>query len=429
MDVYAAGTIATGSGGNIPAYMNSSGQIYASGNITVGGNVNTAGETYTGGYKMNNKIVTNYLKEGKITDIETFIEENEISADDYFNIFLYFKNRREFEISKKYLIKAVELAPDNLQYKLILSTICLAINDFKNGWKYYEERLLLPSYNNENILPRWNGTDKYKSIVVLVEQGYGDSFMFARFMYLLKNHFDYVSFCVSPELFNIFTPQNLGIDEVSNQYVRNNFDCFCYLSSLPHLLEINNEILLSNNNDYLKEKIQQNNLNNKKLNIGFCLNGRTTTDYEKTRSVDIKTLTDLFENKNIEMHSLYKPEYDSYYENLVQKNKITEHSQIFKDFNKTAQIINSMDLIITSDTAILHLAGTLGKKTFLLLPKLTDWRWKTEGYKTYWYKSVEIFRQKEQGVWKHPVDKLTQHIKEKYVQKNIWEKIKEKYKK
>ena len=371
---------------------------------------------------MNNKSVTNYLKEDKIADLEKFIEENEISSEDYFNIFLYFKNKRQFEISKKYLIKAVELDPDNLQYKLILSTICLAINDFKSGWKYYEERVMLPNYSRRNLL-RWTGKEKYEKCVVFVEQGYGDTFMFARFLPLLKLHFKYITFCVSKELLSLFKKINLNIDNVVTEINPKDYDCYLDLASLPFLLNLNTEKDLNNNWNYMEKSYTEQPLNNKKLNVGFCLNGRIDTDYEKTRAIDIKKLLPLFNDKNIIMHSLYKTNNDSY-QNLLKEQKIMQYD-IFDDFDKTAQLIQNMDIIITSDTSIVHLAGSLGKKTFLLLPKLTDWHWKTKGEKTYWYDSLEIIRQERQGEWEEPTlilkEKINEYTKqEKNTFKNLF---------
>lgn len=358
---------------------------------------------------MNNKSVINYLKENKIKDLQKFIEENKISANDYFNIFLYFKNRREFEISKKYLIKALELDPDNLQYKLILSTICLAISDFKNGWKYYEERLMLPNYNQRNLI-RWTGKEKYEKCVVFVEQGYGDTFMFARFLPLLKMHFKYITFCVSKELLLLFKKINLNIDNVVTEINPKEYDCYLDLASLPFFLNINTEKDLNNNWNYMEQNYTKQKIKNNKLNIGFCLNGRIDTDYEKTRAIDIKKLLPLFNNKDIIMHSLYKTNNDIY-QDLLQEQKLIQYD-IFDNFDKTAQLIQNMDIIITSDTSIVHLAGSLGKKTFLLLPKLTDWRWKTKGEKIYWYDSVEIIRQEKQGEWEEPTLILKEKINE-----------------
>lgn len=358
---------------------------------------------------MNNESVKNYLKEGKIRDLQIFIQKNEISADDYFDIFLYFKNRRDFEESKKYLTKAVELAPDNLQYKLILSTICLAINDFKNGWKYYEERLILPNYTQRNLI-RWTGKEKYEKCVIFVEQGYGDTFMFARFLPLLKIHFKYITFCVSKELLFLFKKINLNIDNVVTEINPKEYDCYLDLASLPFFLNLNTEKDLNNNWNYMEKNYTKQKINNNKLNVGFCLNGRLDTDYEKTRAIDIKKLLPLFNNKNIIMHSLYKTNNDIY-QNLLKEQKIIQYD-IFDDFDKTAQLIQNMDIIITSDTSIVHLAGSLGKKTFLLLPKLTDWRWKTKGEKTYWYNSVDIIRQEKQGEWEEPTLILKEKINE-----------------
>lgn len=364
---------------------------------------------------LEEKQVDNYLAQQKLNKEETAIF--------YFKIFMHLKEIRDFINAEKYLLLALSCDENNIQYKLLLSTICLVNGHYQEGWKFYENRLSLPTYNTENILPRWNGKDKYKKIVVLVEQGYGDSFMFARFLYLLKNHFDYVSFCVSSELNNIFTPENLGIDDVSVQYIRKDFDCYCHLSSLPYLLGINQEQDLNKNYNYLENKIKKYDVSNKKLNIGFCLQGRMSTPYERTRAVNINLITELFENKKIDMHSLYQPPFDENYKHFVKQNKIIEHPEIFSDFNKTAELINAMDIIITSDTSIVHLAGTLGKPVLLLLPKLTDWRWKTKDSDTYWYDNIEISRQEIQEDWRVPTSEILEKIKHKLKQKKSWYKI------
>lgn len=69
------------------------------------------------------------------------------------------------------------------------------------------------------------------------------------------------------------------------------------------------------------------------------------------------------------------------------------------DFLETAAIVKNCDLIITSDSAVAHLAGAMGKPTWLLLKKIPDWRWGTEGSATFWYPTMRLFRQRKRGEW------------------------------
>ncbi|MCK7521115.1 MAG: hypothetical protein MZV64_27200 [Ignavibacteriales bacterium] len=115
---------------------------------------------------------------------------------------------------------------------------------------------------------------------------------------------------------------------------------------------------------------------------------------------------------NIKLYSLQKG--DGYEElaNLPDNIKIEDLGKTFNDFSDTAGAIENCDLIITNDSAIVHLAGAMGKKTFLLLPKVPEWRWflpeENDLYydKTPWYSSVKIFRQANAGDWSEVMDKV-----------------------
>lgn len=338
------------------------------------------------------------------------------TENDYFQLFLYYKEIRQLKEAEKYLEKAVELAPNNLNYKLLLSVISLGTENYVQGWKMYEERLALDSYVKRN-LPRWKGEEnKYKKIIVFSEQGYGDCFMYGRFLYLLKKHFQYVCFSASKELLNVLTPDVLHIDATSHEINPAEFDCYCDLGSLPFLLKLNSEKELNKNWDYLKRPF---NSARDVFRAGICLHGRLTTDYERTRAIDLTLIKPLIENKKIHCVSLYQPqENNTLYDSWKQKGELEEPSYIFDDFNLTAGIISKLDFVITSDTSIAHLSGSMGKKTYLLLPRKTDWRWKISGDSSYWYDSMTIIRQETQGEWE-PVGKiLFNKIKEEFLDRN-----------
>lgn len=348
-------------------------------------------------------------------NIDSFIKKAK-TENDYFQLFLYYKEIRQLKEAEKYLEKAVELAPDNLNYKLLLSVISLGTENYLQGWKMYEERLTLDSYVKRN-LPRWKGEEnKYKKIVVFSEQGYGDCFMYVRFLYLLKQSFQYVCFSASRELLNVLTPDVLHIDATSHEINPAEFDCYCDLGSLPFLLKLNTEKALNKNWDYLTRSA---NSDSNLIKAGICLHGRLTTDYERTRAIDLNLIKPLIENKNIQCVSLYQPQQNNaLYDSWKQRGQIEEPAYIFDDFNLTADIISKLDFVITSDTSIAHLSGSMGKKTYLLLPRKTDWRWKISGDSSYWYDSMTIIRQETQGEWE-PVGKiLFNKIKEEFLYRN-----------
>ena len=84
------------------------------------------------------------------------------------------------------------------------------------------------------------------------------------------------------------------------------------------------------------------------------------------------------------------------------------------DFLETAAIFANCDLVITSDTSVAHLAGGMGKTTWLLLHKVPDWRWGLEGDTTFWYPSMRLFRQREQGNWNEVLERVAEELQQKF---------------
>lgn len=336
---------------------------------------------------------------------EVISEKNEVKDPlTLFSLFEKYKKARDFPNAIFYLEQACSYDPANLQYKLILSTLYLHEERFKEGWELYEHRFdFLPDMYVKQPIPRWQGEHrKGQKIIVFLEQGFGDCLMFARFLPLLKGHFSWIALCTTKELAPLFKKDNLGIDEIilTGDGNVHNYDCYCQLLSLPYLLERDTKERLSRNYDYLKDKFNPILSSNKKIKVGICFHGRLDTDFEKNRAFDLNLIQTIFNNTEYEFHSFYSPQiYKDTYDKLVKDNKIIEHPEMFKDFSKTAELIQSMDFMITTDTAIAHLSGALGKPMHLLLPKLTDWRWQVNANNSYWYPNAIIHRQNQEHNW------------------------------
>jgi len=92
------------------------------------------------------------------------------------------------------------------------------------------------------------------------------------------------------------------------------------------------------------------------------------------------------------------------------KNKLADLSPLMDDFASTAALIEQLDLVITVDTAVAHLAGALGKPTWLLLSAAPDWRWMLGRDDSPWYPSIRLFRQSKLGDWSEPLSRLTETL-------------------
>jgi ADP-heptose:LPS heptosyltransferase len=94
--------------------------------------------------------------------------------------------------------------------------------------------------------------------------------------------------------------------------------------------------------------------------------------------------------------------------------KLIDHAPEMKDFADTAELIQNLDLVITVDTAVAHLAGAMGKPVWLMLPFLPDWRWMLDREDSPWYPTMRLFRQKAIGDWPSVVDRITEALKGRY---------------
>jgi ADP-heptose:LPS heptosyltransferase len=140
-----------------------------------------------------------------------------------------------------------------------------------------------------------------------------------------------------------------------------------------------------------------------------------------SRSFDLELFRDISEIKNVILINLQK-DFDSKKDNVENPIKI----KIFPDldsgndaFLDTAAIINNLDLIISNDTSIVHLAGALGKPVWTILNYDADWRWFLNDNKSPWYPSMLLFRQKTEGSWKEPFNEIKSYLINKVLKNNI----------
>ena len=256
---------------------------------------------------------------------------------------------------------------------------------------------------------------KNKSLLIHGEQGIGDNIQFFRYIYLLKKYTSNITFIVNKKLIKFFNNSKLDINIVSTVDNTSNYDFHCPLMSLPYkfLSEIDT-IPQSSQYIFIKnENIKKwNNFFPKnKLNIGINWAASSNTQVDKGRSFNLNNIKKISFIKNVNLYSLQKKiDFDGLEKNNLKINffnKLDEEST----FIDTAPIISNLDLVITCDTSIAHLAGSLEKKTFLVLQKNSEWRWLRNTDFTPWYKSIKIFRQKVQNDWTEPFNKIESEIK------------------
>jgi len=328
---------------------------------------------------------------------------------------------------KNYKI-AIKLDPTFVNAKFDLSTTYLHIKDFENGWKWYESRFEkeemrghLIKHKDIFLSPRLKpDTDaKDKAVLIHAEQGFGDSIQFVRFVEEVKKRYKCkVILQCRDELKTLF--EN-SIKNVDIFYKRDSdpipkFDYQIPMLSLPYLFKIKNTDEIPHKKAYLFAnhdkliKLPQTD----KIKIGICWGASVTGESYDGKVFDIKYFKPLIDEEKIEVVSLQVGEKVKDIKENGFSDDIIDISESLDSFNKTASLINQLDLVISSDTSVAHLAGALGKEVWIPLQKMPDWRWESKGNRSYWYDSATLFRQKSHKKWSSVFESIYAKLNRKY---------------
>ncbi len=307
--------------------------------------------------------------------------------------------------------KALLINPHHVNANVDYGIIKMLLEDYTIGMYHYEYRIHLKEFLPKRIdldpKKRYNhqmSLDK-KRILVYAEQGFGDAIQFVRFLPELKRKGAYVIVRVRPELERLFNNTPLA-DKIILENVVVEYDIHMPLLSVPYYLKIdilNYTISFPYMTFFQKNKKSINPIPKK---IVFSFGGSSTHKGNVLRQIPPVYFEKLALSKDYELLSVQMGQDRDRLKACSFYHKIHDYADQIHDFQDTAEILSTCDLVITSDTSIAHLSGALGIQTWILLPINPDWRWGREKEKTFWYPSVELFRQSSKGSWKHPFEEI-----------------------
>ncbi len=306
---------------------------------------------------------------------------------------------------------AIALAPMFALAHWNLSLALLAKGAYPEGWREYEWRwrwVGFPERLRHLPMPPWRGEPlDGKSILVQAEQGFGDTIQFAPMVSRLAALGARVRFEVMAPLARLFAGNMDGIEVVSDPYEsysplpRPNCDFAVAQISLPSILGLSREslpiaqeYLKASPDDLLRWARRIPCIG--KFRVGVVFAGRVQPD--KRRTIPFGYLLPLFDRQTVKWYSLQVgPEQDDIPK--TGQAAIENLADGLTDFAETAAAMAHLDLILTIDTAAAHLAAAMGRRVWLLLPWVSDWRWRESGQYSSWYPSLRIFRQEGDGDW------------------------------
>lgn len=315
--------------------------------------------------------------------------------------------------------QALLLQPNDPDSHFDLGAALLLSGNFKEGWKEYEWRLQTGKISFEHFekhAPRWDGTKlNGKSILLITEQGYGDVIQFARYIPMVADMGGEVTLLCSEDLVPLLRGMKAITHIASSVTSVRQFDVYYPLMSLPMLFGTEMKSI-PQHVPYLTPEISkpaipplQKNLQNNNKRVGLVWAGNPKHTGDRHRSLSLEDMAPLLDAENVSFFSLQigssrEKKYSQYEE------KITDLSPWLHDFSDTASAIDSLDLIITVDTAVAHLAGAMGKPVWILLPLTPDWRWLTDRRDSPWYPSARLFRQSRFSDWKSVVREIKKSL-------------------
>ncbi len=333
------------------------------------------------------------------------------NVENLVNLSLVFTDTDDRERAIACLLRAIGVKHDHADAHLALAQNLLATGDFDPGWIEYEWRNLTEA--GKNTMPAmtsapWNGMRIPQGRLLLVgDQGYGDTLQFARYIPAAAERVQDVILGCSAEM----EPLLSTIPGVGQYCSRWNdvpgHAVNCRLSSLPYLFGTRLDTIPAAV-PYIKAPAARVEHWRQRLDatlpagvprIGLAWTGRPTHPNDRRRSLSLSQLLPLADIGPAVFVSLQKPMPEADRAHLGRFTGMVDMAADLTDFGETAALIEALDLVITVDTSMGHLAGAMGKPVWILLAKAADWRWLLDRETSPWYPTARLFRQRYPGAW------------------------------
>jgi tetratricopeptide (TPR) repeat protein len=328
-------------------------------------------------------------------------------AEAYNNRALLFKDIRRYGDALADYARAIHLMPNYADAHWNEALTRLRIGDYERGWQKYEwrwERSDFIGQKRNYAQPLWRGEDiQGKTILLHSEQGFGDTIQFCRYAPLVAARGARVILDVQKPLLRLMASVPGVSQLIPAGRSPPDFDVHCPLMSLPLAFGTRVETIPSKT-PYLRvapqlRKAWQERLAAKRRPlVGLVWSGNPAHKNDENRSISLRTLMPLLAI-NAAFVSLQKDLRPDDAAVLAAHPEIADFSELLTDFAETSALISHLDLVISVDTSVAHLAGALGKRVWVLLPYSADWRWLVDRDDSPWYPTARLFRQDESRSW------------------------------
>ena len=319
-------------------------------------------------------------------------------AEAYYNLGIAVGRQDKYAEALACYERALTLRADYAQAHFNRGLALLLTGRLEEGWQEYEWRFATARYDRKFDRPLWTGEPLAdRSILIHAEQGLGDTLQFVRYVPAVAARGGRVLLEVPPPLVRLVRTVAGASQIVAVGDPLPAFDCHCPLLSLPRVFNTS-LATIPNRMPYLSSLTEASALWAERIaaaphpRVGIVWAGNIVG------ALDLRVLQPLWDVSGVSWFSLQVGGGSSDI-SLLEHAKIADLSPWLTDFAETAAAVCQLDLVISVDTSVAHLAGALGRPVWLMLPYWPDWRWLLDRDDSPWYPTARLFRQRKAGDW------------------------------
>lgn len=366
-----------------------------------------------------------YTNEAELLNTEVLSTQKHQDPDTLNNLGLAYVSNKDFDKAETAYNEGLKLSPKHHELRWNLSHLQLQKCDFINGWRNYQSGFHTQSSIRKkaslNTTPEWNGEAlDQKTILLYGEQGIGDEIMFSQFIPSITQQAAVCIIACEPRLAPLFRrsfPTTVVIEGYTESILKtviknHNVDFQCTIGSAMQFVAQDagkfpkfDRYLIPDTGLQKKWEERYRKLEGE-LNVGISWRGGKELQTQISRSTTLEQWISLLNTHNVNFINLQYGEVANELNEFENRNNIIIHhwndADPIKDMDNFAAQVAALDLVISIDNSTVHISGALGIPTWTLLPYSADWRWGVEGYNSYWYPSLVLFRQSTPKNW-HPV--------------------------
>jgi len=349
-------------------------------------------------------------------------------SESYTNAGNTLKGLKRYREALENFDRALSIKPDDVMTIWSKALTKLTLGEFREGWPLYESRLKLSHLQplqRRFSAPRWSGAESVEHKIVLVhaEQGLGDTVQFCRYVKLLEARGARVVLEVQPVLRTLLGSLKIQGSLVSHGEPLPAFDLVCPLLSLPlafrtEIDQIPGGVPYLNVDEAAARAWKQRLSSMPGLKVGLNWQGNAATEKQpwlRGRSFALGEAAGLAHLAEVSLISLQKGEGSEQRETVPFKSRLAQFTDPRdmgpEEFADSAALVTALDLVITSDTAMAHVAGALGVPVWVILQFESDWRWMSAREDSPWYPTMRLFRQRSAGDWKEVFERVADELR------------------